>query len=249
MFTLKYDTNETNSSRPEFLYMAWVYYKKYISPPQATNLPFDLLLEGNNLKIGVEVKEVADLWASLPPRGHLGLQVMSLAVECNHAYIAVLGSLDDIREAIPAIYMTVDGPVEKTEDQLSKSEDLLLAILGDIKELGVTPIFLSRDPIFAYRTLLKYCIHDIIDDPPVSLLCKPLKNMHSINMLSNLSAIGWERADELITQFGSVHEFMVVAQSCLDSGDFTVLEEIKINNRKLGKNARKIFDIEGVWKK
>jgi hypothetical protein len=226
-----------------------MYFKKHISPPQAANLPYDLLLEGNGVKIGVEVKEVEDLWASLPPRGHLGRQAMSLAVECNYAYVAVLGSLDDVREAIPAIYMTVDGPVEKTEDQLSKSEDLLMAILGDIRSLGVTPIFLSRDPIFSYRTLLKYCIHDILDDPPISLLCKPLKNMSAINMLSNLPSIGWERADELISQFGSVHGFMTVAQACLDSGDFTRLEDIKINNRKLGKNAKKIFDADGIWSK
>jgi len=189
------------------------------------------------------------LWASLPPKGRLGRQAMDLAITCDHAYIAILGSLDDVREAIPAIYMTPDGPVEKTEDQLSKSEDLLLAILGDIKELGVTPIFLSRDPIFSYRALLKLMTHDIIDDPPISLLCKPLKNMAAINMLSNLSAVGWERADELISQFGSVHGFMTVAQACLDAGDFTVLEEIKINNRKLGKNAKKIFDADGIWSK
>ena len=247
MFTLKYDTNESNSSRPEFLRMAWVYYKKHISTPQAANIPYDLLLEGNGVKVGAEIKEVADLWASLPPRGRLGRQAMDLAVTCDHAYVAILGSLDDVREAIPAIYMTPEGPVEKTEDQLSKSEDLLLAILGDIKELGVTPIFLSRDPIFSYRALLKLMTHDIIDDPPISLLCKPLKNMAAINMLSNLPSIGWERAEALLGQFGSVAEFMMAAQECCESGDYTLLEETKINNRKLGKSAQKMFETEGIW--
>jgi hypothetical protein len=246
---LKYDTNEQNSSRPEFLHEAYVYFKKYISPPQAANLSYDLLLEGNGIKIGVEVKEVADLWASLPPKGRLGRQCMDIAVTCDYGYLAILGSLDDVREAIPAIYMTPEGPIEKTEDQLSKSEDLLMAILGDIRSLGVTPIFLSRDPIFSYRTLLKYCIHDIIDDPPMSLLCRPYKNMHAINLLSNLPGIGWERAEKLIDHFGSVFEFMAVAQSCVQSGDFTTLSEIKINNRKLGKSAEKIFDVDGIWSK
>jgi hypothetical protein len=143
--------------------------------------------------------------------------------------------------------MTPDGPVEKTEDQLSKSEDLLFATLGDIKSIGITPLFLSRDPIFSYRLLLKYATHDIMEDPPITLLTKPYKNCHAINLMSCLPGIGWERAEQLIDHFGSVFEFMAVAQGCIQSGDFTVLSEVKINNRKLGKSAEKIFEAEGIW--
>jgi len=71
--------------------------------------------------------------------------------------------------------------------------------------------------------------------------------MHAVNMLANLPGIGWERAEEIIKQFGSVTAFMIEAQQCLESDDFTKIEEITINGRRLGKNARKIFDVQGVW--
>jgi len=247
IYTLQFDNNEKQSSRPAFLDDAWVYYKKIIDKPVGANIPFDLLLSGNDKKSGAEIKEIVDLFGSLPPK-RLGRQCMDLAVECDTAYLGIMGSMEDVRAAIPNVYQNEEGKlVEKTEEQLMKSEDLLLAILGDIKELGVVPLFLSRDPIFAYRVLLKYMTHDLTDDPPMSLLCKPYKNIHAINMLANLPGLGWERSEQLIYQFGSVAEFMMVAQECLQSDDFTRLEEIKINNRRLGKAARKIFEAEGIW--
>jgi hypothetical protein len=172
---------------------------------------------------------------------------MDMAVNCDYAYLAIFGSMEDVRDSIPNVYMTSDGPVTKTEDQLMKAEEMLLIVLGDIKEIGVTPLFLSRDPIFAYRTLIQYMLHDITDSPPLNLLCKPYKNMHSINMLANLPSVGWERAESIIKQFGSVIEFMAFAQNCHDSGDYTQLEEIKINNRRLGKSAHRMFETEGIW--
>jgi len=41
--------------------------------------------------------------------------------------------------------------------------------------------------------------------------------------------------------------FMIIAQQCLDADEYSRLEDIKINNRKLGKNARKIFQVENLW--
>jgi len=247
MYSLQYDTNEKQSARPDFLMDAWVYYRKQIAKPVEGNLLFDILLTGNGKTAGAEVKEIADVFGSLPPRGRLGRQCMDIAVTCDYGYLAILGSMDDLRAAIPTVYMTQDGPVQKSEDQIMKAEDMLLAILGDIKSLGITPLFLSRDPIFAYRTLLKLMVHDIADDAPMTLLCKPYKDMHAINMMSNLPGIGWERAEAILAQFGSVAEFMMVAQGCCESGDFTTLEDIKINSRKLGKSAQKMFETEGIW--
>lgn len=247
MFTLQYDTNENQSARPDFLNDAWVYYRKQITKPVASNLLFDVLLTGNNKSSGAEVKEVGDLFGSLPPRGRLGRQCMDIAVICDTGYLAILGSMDDLRAAIPRVYMTENGPMQKTEDQIMKAEDILLTILGDIKELGITPLFLSRDPIFAYRTLLKLMVHDLIDDPPMTLLCKPYKGMHAINMMSNLPGIGWERAEAILGQFGSVAAFIITAQGCCESGDYTVLEELKVNGRKLGKSAHAMFETDGIW--
>ena len=206
-----------------------------------------MLLTGNEKRVGAEVKEIRDVFGSLPPRGRLGRQCMDIAVTCDYGYLAILGSMDDLRAAIPTVYMTQDGPVQKSEDQIMKAEDILLTILGDVKELGINILFLSRDPIFAYRTLLKLMIHDITDDAPMTLLCKPYKGMHAINMMANLPGIGWERAEAILAQFGSVAEFMMVAQGCCESGDFTTLEDIKINSRKLGKSAQKMFETEGIW--
>jgi hypothetical protein len=234
--------------RPDFLLDAWVYYKKAIARPVKAELQFDILMTGNRKKVGAEVKEVKDLFGSLPPRGRLGRQCMDMAVTCDYAYLAIMGSQDDVRTNMPKVYLDKNHDlVERTEDQLAKDEEMLLAILGDIKELGVTPLFLSRDPIMAYRTLLKYMTHDITDEPPISLLTKPFKNMYSINLLSTLPGIGWERANEIVIQFGSVFNFMHIAQQCLNQNDFTKLENIKINNRKLGKSVHKMFDIDGVW--
>lgn len=245
---LQYDSNETQSSRPDFLMDAWVYYKKQISVPQKAELLFDVLLTGNEKRVGAEVKEVNDLWASLPPRGRLGRQCMDIAVTCDHGYLAIMGSQDSVLAAVPKVYRDKNNDIiERTEDQLSKDEDMLLAILGDIKELGITPLFLSKNPIMAYRTLLKYMTHDITDDPPVTVLTKPYKNMHALNVLSNLPGFGWERSEEIIKQFGSVMNFMIIAQQCLDADEYSRLEDIKINNRKLGKNARKIFQVENLW--
>lgn len=53
--------------------------------------------------------------------------------------------------------------------------------------------------------------------------------------------------EALLGQFGSVAEFMMAAQECCESGDYTLLEETKINNRKLGKSAQKMFETEGIW--
>ena len=234
--------------RPDFLLDAWVYYKKIVSRPTKAELPFDVLLTGNGKKVGAEVKEIADLFGSLPPRGRLGRQCMDMAVTCDYAYLAIMGSQDDVRANMPKVYLDKNQDlVERTEDQLAKDEEMLLAILGDIKELGITPLFLSRDPIMAYRTLLKYMTHDITDEPPISLLTKPFKNMHAQNMLANLPGLGWERSTELIKQFGSVVGFMVMAQQCIESDNYLPLEEIQINGRRLGKNAHKIFEAEGIW--
>lgn len=224
-----------------------MYYRKQISQPVGGNLLFDMLLTGNEKRVGAEVKEIGDVFGSLPPRGRLGRQMMDIAVTCDTGYLAILGSMDDLRAAIPTVYMTMDGPVQKSEDQIMKAEDILLTILGDVKELGINILFLSRDPIFAYRALLKLMIHDITDDPPMTLLCKPYKDMHAINMMANLPGIGWERAEALLAQFGSVSGFMMVAQECIESGDFSLLEDIRINNRRLGKSATKMFETGGIW--
>lgn len=245
---LQYDSNETQSMRPDFLLDAWVYYKKAIARPVKAELQFDILMTGNGKKVGAEVKEVKDLFGSLPPRGRLGRQCMDMAVTCDYAYLAIMGSQDDVRANMPKVYLDKNQDlVERTEDQLAKDEEMLLAILGDIKELGVTPLFLSRDPIMAYRTLLKYMTHDITDEPPISLLTKPFKNMHAQNMLANLPGLGWERSTELIKQFGSVVGFMIMAQQCIEADNYLPLEEIQINGRRLGKNAHKIFETEGIW--
>lgn len=234
--------------RPDFLIDAWAYYKKAIARPVKAELQFDILMTGNGKKVGAEVKEINDLFGSLPPRGRLGRQCMDMAVTCDTAYLAIMGNQDDVIANMPKVYRDKNNDLlERTEEQLFKDEEMLLAILGDIKEIGVVPLFLSRNPILAYRTLLKYMTHDITDEPPISLLTKPFKNMYSINLLSTLPGIGWERANDIVMQFGSVLNFMQVAQQCLDQNNFTSLENIKINNRKLGKSIHKIFDVDGVW--
>jgi ERCC4-type nuclease len=172
---------------------------------------------------------------------------MDLAIECDYAYLAIFGSLDDLRGEIPKFLQTKDGIKYKNEGQLMNDEAIMLRVLGSIKSLGVIPLFLSKDPIMAYRTLLKMMVSDLTDEPPINLLTKPAKDMHGIDLLSDLPGIGWERAVELIKQFGSAIEFMNVAQMCQLSGDFAQLEEIKINGRKFGKAAHKIFEVEGIW--
>lgn len=235
--------------RPDFLLDAWVYYKKAIARPVKAELQFDILMTGNEKKVGAEVKEINDLFGSLPPRGRLGRQCMDMAVTCDTAYLAIMGNQDDVMANMPKVYRDKNNDLlERTEEQLFKDEEMLLAILGDIKEIGVVPLFLSRNPILAYRTLLKYMTHDITDEPPISLLTKPFKNMHAQNMLANLPGLGWERSAEIIRQFGSVAEFMIVAKRCLDTNNFLPIEEIKINGRKLGKNAHKIYETDGVWR-
>jgi len=234
--------------RPDFLLDAWVYYKKIITRPEKAELLFDVLLTGNGKKVGAEVKEIHDLFGSLPPRGRLGRQCMDMAVTCDTAYLAIMGSQDDVIANLPKVYRDKNNDLlERTEEQLIKDEEMLLAILGDIKELGIVPLFLSRNPILAYRTLLKYMTHDITDEPPITLLTKPYKNMHAQNLLANLPGLGWERSTEIIKQFGSVTKFMMVAQQCLDTDNYLPIEEIKINGRRLGKNAHKIFETEGIW--
>lgn len=243
-----YDSNEKISSRPEFLIDAWASYKKVISRPVEAELLFDVLLTGNEKQVGAEVKLVDDLYGSLPPRGRLGRQCMDIAVNCDYGYLAIFGSQDEVRASAPTIYRDANNDIiERTEDQMIKEEELFLAIIGDIKELGVIPLFLSRDPYYAYKTLLKYMVHDITDEPPITMMTKPYRNMHAINLLANMPGIGWERADELIKQCGSVFNFMAIAQGCINSGDYTPIENIKINNRKLGKNAHKIFIADGLW--
>lgn len=207
---------------------------------------FDLLLTGNGKKAGAEIKMPEDFWGSL--RERLRRQCMDIAVTCDYGYLAIMGSEDDLRAAIPKYVQTrEDGLVQKTEDRISLDEDMMLSVLGDIKQIGITTVFLSKNPIFAFRTLLTYMLHDIIDEPPLQLITKPIPNMHAINVMCNLPGVGWERADALLKQFGSVTEFMMVAQACQDSGDFSKLENLKINNRKFGKSAHKMFEVEGIW--
>ena len=251
MFLLEYDQNEKQSDRVGFLQdVCRSFYKNKIQPPMGADLPVDLKLSTgmpDSKIVLAEIKEIPDFFSSLPPRGRLGKQCMDMALEADYAYLAILGSQDDLREAIPRFSKTKEGTRWKNDYNIMQDEEIMLRILGDIKEIGITPLFLSRDPIFAFRTLIKYMIHDLIDEPPISLMTKPFKNSHGINMLSNLPGVGWERAAEIINQFGSVTAFMVLAQQCQDADNYTELEEIKINNRKLGKNAKKIFDVEGVW--
>ena len=251
MFLLEYDANEKASPRVEILRdVCKAFYKNKILPPLEADLPVDLKLstgETNSKVVMAEIKELPDFFASLPPKGRLGKQCMDMALGADYAYLAIIGSEDELREEIPRFTKTKEGTRWKNDYNIMQDEEIMLRILGDIKEIGITPLFLSKNPMFAFRTLLKYMTHDIIDEPPISVLTKPFKNMHAVNMLSNLPGIGWERAEEIIKQFGSVTAFMIEAQQCLESDDFTKIEEITINGRRLGKNARKIFDVQGVW--
>jgi ERCC4-type nuclease len=72
--------------------------------------------------------------------------------------------------------------------------------------------------------------------------------MHAINVLCNLPGIGWERAEAILKTYGSVSEFLQEAQVCLDSGNLSTLENIKINGRRFGKSAHKMFQVDGIWR-
>lgn len=61
--------------------------------------------------------------------GILGRQCMDIAVTCDHGYLAIMGSQDSVLAAVPKVYRDKDNDIiERTEDQLSKDEDMLLAI-------------------------------------------------------------------------------------------------------------------------
>jgi len=247
MFLLEYDSNEKQSSRVAILRdVCKAYFKNKISVSEA-DISVDLKLSSDSKIVMAELKQLDDVFGSLPPRGRLGKQCMDMAIEADYAYLAILGSEDELREAMPRFSSTREGIRWKNDFRLMHDEDILLHILGEIKSLGIDIQFLSRNPFLAFRTLLKFMISDIVDDPPISLMTKPHRGMHAVNMLSNLPGVGWERASEIIKQFGSVTAFMIEAQQCCEADDFTKLEEITINGRKLGKSARKIFDVEGVW--
>lgn len=250
MYSLFFDNNEKQGKRPAFLDEAWTYYKKRINKPEPANIDFDLLLvdEETGKRIGVEVKERDDLYGSLPPRGRLGRQCMDISLQCDYGYLCILSGLSDVIEHIPPYYKTEDGElVEKPEERMKLDENMIYAVLGDIKSLGILPLFMSNNPIDSFRLLLNYMVHDIMSDPPITLCSKPRKNMHAINVLCNLPGIGWERAEAILEIYGSVSEFLQEAQLCLDSGNLGPLENIKINGRRFGKSAHKMFQVDGIW--
>ena len=250
MFSLFFDNNEKQGKRPDFLDEAWTYYKKRINKPEPANLDFDLMLvdEESGKQVGAEIKELDDFWGSLPPRGRLGRQCMDIALKCDYGYLSILGSLSELIESIPPYYKTDEGNIiEKPEERMTLDENMVYAVLGDIKSLGVLPVFLSRNPIDSFRLLINYMIHDIISDPPITLCSKPRKNMHAINVLCNLPGVGWERAEAILESYGSVSEFLQEAQVCLDSGNLGPLENLKINDRRFGKSAHKMFQVDGIW--
>jgi hypothetical protein len=172
---------------------------------------------------------------------------MDIALKCDYGYLSILGSLSELIESIPPYYKTDEGNIiEKPEERMTLDENMVYAVLGDIKSLGVLPVFLSRNPIDSFRLLINYMIHDVISDPPITLCSKPRKNMHAINVLCNLPGIGWERAEAILEQYGSVR-VLTGAQVCLDSGNLGPLENLKINDRRFGKSAHKMFQVDGIW--
>jgi hypothetical protein len=242
------DSNETQSeSRMMALDMALTYYKKVIDPYEEAELICDLKLEHNDQIAMAEIKEIADVWGSLPPRGRLGRQAMDMALNSSYAYVGIIGSEDEMLEAAPEFLTKGGNLVLKDDYQDMKNEEIVLRILGAIKSVGVTPLFLSHNPILAYKTLIKYMIKDLTEEPPLALITKPIKNYHAVNLLCNLPGIGWERAEEILKTYGCAYNFLHHAQKCQREDSYGPLESLTINGRKLGKNARKIYEVDQVW--
>ena len=198
--------------------------KEPYSLQYSADIPGDLQLRANGNIVNVEIKEISDLWAS--KQGHLGDQAAFLLADGHPAFIAVLGSLDEVLMACPWVSSDGGKAGRRTWDvrnQDMNSERALDACLGGLN----LPIFyLSSMHSVSYKYILSKAKAWLYDPNLAQWFSRFPVDVMAYRVLAAIPTIGDAAARGLILEWGTIQN--------IANAPMTSLAETKVNGRRLG---------------
>jgi hypothetical protein len=190
----------------------------------SADVPGDLQLKANGQIVNVEVKEISDLWAS--KQGHLGDQAAYLIADGHPAFVAVLGSLDEVLMACPWVSSEGGKAGRRTWDtrnQDMNSERALDACLGG---LNLPMFYLSSMHSISYKYILSKAKAWLFDPNLAQWFSRFPVDVLAYRVLAAIPTIGDANAKGLLLEWGSIQN--------IANAPMQALADTKVNGRRLG---------------
>ena len=248
--TITLDSNERGTDRAKALALAVGGDPTYELAGFA-ELPVDMQLRPLGMSditgtcVNVELKEIADFWAS-KGSGHLGQQVLEMIAQGPPGFVAVFGSLQETMQAVPKMKST-GNPSGMRKAQCRSQMDIASdvstarAFCADAAACGVPIHFLSQNHEQSFRWVLSYAKH-ILQGPNLSSwLPRFPVDPRGYGVLCAIPGIGDVAARGLLEAYGGIGQIAREAALNFDS-----LAATRINGKALGPaKARKLMEVLG----
>jgi len=210
---------------------------KFNEPTSDENIEFDLLFQLDDLKFGVECKEIADWHASISG-GHLGNQLLTHIEAPFPTWIVIFGSQDEVESEVPDYgrdgFNDWKAKIKKVNQQMG--------FKGDCEGLFIDVRFHSKKHKSTYRYILSGADNYLLG-PSITSWVKPRGDLDSIEREMAalgvwVKGIGDEKARALVDHYGGIVP-MCIQLSRLPSFESRVNDilKVKVNGRSIGKNV------------
>ncbi|MCK9571073.1 hypothetical protein M0R72_19145 [Candidatus Pacearchaeota archaeon] len=209
----------------------WKYWEQKDGPRYPTRGNGDLLI------VNVEVKEINDLWASKEgKKGHLGDQVKNMLAEREPAFIAVLGSLDEVHRACPWVSSPGGKAAKRTDDNRLSDQNTERAMDADFEAVNIPVWYLSSNRELAYQYILSR-VKNVLNGGNISQWMPRFPvDSRAYGALCMAVGVGDSTAKALLLEYGSI------ANLCTASLDD--LASFKQDGRRIGpKKAEAIIKL------
>lgn len=244
---------ERRIGRPKALELALGYHKEF-NDPVFGNTNYDYEFRIGNLKFGVEIKEIADLWSSLIT-GHLGTQLVNHIDSGNPGLVFVIGSYEDALSGVPK--MTFNGGKTKFKNFASSfavDRDRMRGFIGRAWGSNVPIEFGSPNPIDSFNLMLGIVKHTLNGSTIHQFLPRPNTKIKQQAALCAFTGISEAWSTAMIQRFGSFlkmgNELNIIPQELanVSSGKqkFGYKRSLKVL-REMGLSPKRLAELANEW--